>query len=69
MPGMGTIINTVAIVAGGLFGGLFGRFLSEQAQDTLTKVCGISTLFIALSGALEKMLTVETVSLSAGAAC
>ena len=59
MPGMGTIINTVAIVAGGLFGGLFGRFLSEQAQDTLTKVCGISTLFIALSGALEKMLTVE----------
>ena len=59
MPGMGTIINTVAILVGGLFGGLFGRFLSENAQDTLTKVCGVSTLFIALSGALEKMLTVE----------
>lgn len=59
MPGMGTIINTAAILAGGFFGTIFGRFLSESAQDTLTKVCGISTLFIALSGALEGMLTVE----------
>ncbi|MBQ2855131.1 MAG: DUF554 domain-containing protein [Oscillospiraceae bacterium] len=59
MPGMGTIINTAAILLGGLFGALFGRFLSESAQDTLTKVCGVSTLFIALSGALEGMLTVE----------
>ena len=59
MPGMGTVINTAAILLGGLLGGLFGRFLTEKAQDTLTKVCGVSTLFIALSGALEKMLTVE----------
>ena len=59
MPGMGTIINTAAILVGGLFGSLFGRFLSENAQDTLTKVCGVSTLFIALAGALEKMLAVE----------
>ena len=59
MPGMGTIINTAAIVLGGLLGGLFDRFLTDNAQDTLTKVCGVSTLFIALSGALEKMLTVE----------
>ena len=59
MPGMGTIINTLAILAGGLLGALFGRFLSESAQDTLTKVCGISTLFIAVSGVLEKMLSVE----------
>jgi len=59
MPGMGTIINTLAILAGGLLGALFGRFLSESAQDTLTKVCGISTLFIAVSGVLEKMLSIE----------
>ena len=52
MPGMGTIINTLAILAGGVFGGLFGRFLSESAQDTLTKVCGVSTLFFAVSGVL-----------------
>ena len=59
MPGMGTIINTLAILAGGILGAIFGRFLTESAQDTLTKVCGISTVFIALSGAMEKMLSVE----------
>lgn len=59
MYGLGTIINTAAIVAGGFGGALFGRFLKENVQDTLTKCCGISTLFIAVTGALEKMLTVE----------
>ena len=57
--GLGTIINTTAILLGGVLGALFGRFLSESAQDTLTKVCGVSTLFIAVSGALEKMFSVE----------
>lgn len=59
MIGLGTIINTAAILLGGVLGALFGRFLSESAQDTLTKVCGVSTLFIAVSGALEKMFSVE----------
>ena len=59
MYGLGTIINTVAIVAGGLGGALFGRLLKENVQDTLTKCCGVSTLFIAVTGALEQMLTVE----------
>lgn len=59
MIGLGTIINTAAIVAGGVCGGLFGRLLSESAQDTLTRVCGVSTLFIAVSGALEGMLAIE----------
>ena len=51
--------NTLAIVAGGLLGGLFGRFLGENVQDGVIKACGISTLFIGLSGTLEKMLSVE----------
>lgn len=59
MYGLGTIINTAAIVAGGAGGALFGRFLKEKVQDTLTKCCGISTLFIAVTGALEQMLSVE----------
>ena len=66
MIGLGTIINTAAILVGGLFGALFGRFLHDSAQDTLTKVCGVSTLFIAVSGALEGMLTVEGESLASG---
>ena len=59
MPGLGTIINTLAIVAGGILGKLFGRFLTGSTQDALTKVCGVSTLFIAAAGALEGMLSPE----------
>ena len=59
MCGLGTSINTAAIVAGGAGGALFGRFLKENVQDTLTKCCGVSTLFIAVTGALEQMFSVE----------
>lgn len=59
MYGLGTVINMAAIVAGGLLGAVFGKMLNESTQDTLTKVCGVSTLFIAITGVLEKMLRVE----------
>lgn len=66
MYGLGTIINTGAIVAGGLAGILFGRFLKENVQDTLSKCCGVSTLMIGIAGALEKMLTLEKGAISSG---
>lgn len=66
MYGLGTIINTGAIVAGGLAGILFGRFLKENVQDTLSKCCGVSTLMIGIVGALEKMLTLENGAISSG---
>ena len=59
MVGLGTVINTAAILAGGVCGAFFGRVLSQGAQDTLMKVCGVGTLFIAISGAMEGMLTVQ----------
>jgi len=66
MYGFGTILNTGAIVAGGLGGALFGRFLKENVQDTLNKCCGVSTLMIGIAGAMEKMLTVEDGVISSG---
>ena len=66
MYGLGTIINTGAIVAGGLAGMLFGRFLKENVQDTLSKCCGVSTLMIGIAGTLEKMLTLENGAISSG---
>ena len=56
---MGTIINCAGIVLGGLLGLLFGRFLKENIQDSLTKVCGVATLFIGISGALEGMFAIR----------
>ena len=58
MFGLGTIINVLAIVLGGLLGFAGGKFMKEQIQDTLIKVCGVGTLFVAISGVLEKMLIV-----------
>ena len=59
MVGLGTLINIGAILAGGLLGGTFGRFLNDNTQSALTKVCGISTIFIAVAGAIEQMPLVE----------
>ncbi len=56
---MGTLINVVAIILGGVCGRVFGKFLSERYQDTLNKVCGVSVLFIGIAGALEGMLAIE----------
>lgn len=53
---IGTLVNTGAIVAGGLCGMLFGRVLRERHQETLTMVCGVSTLFIGIAGAINHML-------------
>lgn len=66
MFGMGTIINVAAIAVGGVLGRLFGRMLPEKAQVALTRVCGISTLFIAMAGVLEGMMTVEAGHLTGG---
>lgn len=66
MVGLGTIINTGAIVVGGGLGLTFGRFLKESAQDTLCKTCGVATLFLALSGVMEQMMQVEGTGLVGG---
>lgn len=66
MFGLGTIINTVAIILGGICGGLFGKLLKERHQDSLCKVCGICTLFIGIGGALEGMLSISDNSIVSG---
>ncbi len=66
MIGLGTIINACAIIAGGLFGKLFGRFLNERYQDGLNNACGISVLFIGIGGAMEGILKISEDSLISG---
>ena len=59
MIGLGTIINVALIIAGGIAGLLFGKLIKESMQETMIKATGLACLFIGLSGALAKMLTVE----------
>lgn len=56
---MGSIINTVCIIAGGLIGMVAGRAFGKEQQEALSKACGVSVLFIAIAGAMEGMLRIE----------
>ena len=58
MPGLGTIINTAAIIVGGLLGLLFKNILSDHMQDTLLKANGVCVLFIGIGGAMQQMLKI-----------
>ena len=58
MRGLGTIMNTLAVVLGGLAGMRFRAGIPEKIQNTLMQACGISTIFIGGAGAIAGMLTV-----------
>lgn len=66
MTGLGTIINTGAIILGGLGGKLFSGILKERHRNSLNMACGVSVLFIGIAGALEGMMSVAGEKLSAG---
>ncbi len=60
------MINSAAIVAGGLIGHFSGKLFKEEQQDSLSKACGISVLFIATAGAMQGMLRVDTGKILSG---
>lgn len=66
MVGFGTILNSVSILAGGLIGHVVGGLFNADQRDALSKACGVSTLFIAVAGAMEGMLSIENGALSGG---
>ena len=66
MIGLGTLINTALIVAGGLAGLAGGRFLVPRMQDALMKATAVCVLFVGLGGAMEQMLSVEGGHLAGG---
>ena len=59
MIGLGTIINTVAVIVGGLIGMALKNGLKKNVQDILMQACGVATIFIGASGTLAKMFVIE----------
>ena len=59
MIGVGTLINTAAVIVGGLIGLLLKNGLKEDLQKSLQKACGIATIFIGASGTLGKMFVIR----------
>ncbi|HCW23633.1 MAG TPA: DUF554 domain-containing protein [Lachnospiraceae bacterium] len=58
MPGLGTIVDALAIVAGALIGRFAGKALPDRVQKTLLSACGVMTLFIGIGGVMQHMLVV-----------
>jgi hypothetical protein len=59
MRGLGVLVNTAAVICGGLIGLVLKRGLSRRFQDILTRACGIATIFIGAAGTLQGMLSVS----------
>ncbi len=59
MPGIGTIINVLAVMAGSIIGILVKRGIPEKLSSSLMKILGIATMFIGLSGTLSEMLVIS----------
>lgn len=66
MIGLGALINTGAIAAAGFMGHFFGKFFKEDQQDAITKANGVAVLFIAIAGAMEGMLKIDSGRLVSG---
>ena len=59
MRGMGTIVNVLAIIVGGILGLFCKNLLKDRYQETIMKATGIATMFLALSGTLSKMFVIQ----------
>ncbi|MFX0538743.1 DUF554 domain-containing protein [Ornithinimicrobium sp. Y1847] len=52
-PGLGTVINVVAVIGGSIIGILAGHRLPERVRDVVTDCLGLVTLLVAVLSALE----------------
>ena len=59
MPGIGKIVNVIAVILGGIPGLLFGKKINSSIKDSLMKTAGVAVIFIGISGALAGLLKVS----------
>ncbi len=59
MPGLGTIINVVAVMLGGFAGLLFGRVMTKRYQDILMQANAVCVMFIGIAGAMQQILKIS----------
>ena len=59
MFGLGTVINTAAVVSGGVLGVTLKKGIPESCRQVLMQACGVATIFIGAGGVLSKMLVIR----------
>lgn len=58
MTGIGTIVNTVAVILGSLIGLLLKKGIPERATEAVMKALGVATMFIGIGCTLSEMLVI-----------
>ena len=58
MFGLGTIVNTAAIIVAGILGILIGKLMKERFQETIIKITGFGVIAMSIGSTLARMLTV-----------
>ncbi|MCR5665710.1 MAG: DUF554 domain-containing protein [Eubacterium sp.] len=66
MIGLGTIINSIAILGGAFVGSITGNLFRKEQQDALKTACGISVMFIAIASAMQGMLHIDKGTIVSG---
>lgn len=56
MPGLGTLINTLAIAVAGVLGLMLRRVLHQRYQESIITASGVAVAFLGAAGSLAKML-------------
>ena len=64
MTGLGTIVNVIVIIIGGLIGLMLKNGLKQRFCDIFSQACGLSVVFVGAAGAFELILSVHDGKLS-----
>ena len=64
MHGLGTIINTAAILVCGAIGLFIKKGINQKITDSIIKAIGLSVMFIGISSTLKEMLIIDGNSLN-----
>ena len=56
MIGLGTLINTAAVILGGVLGLLLKNGIAKRFEKILMQALGLATIFIGIGGVLKYML-------------
>lgn len=54
--GLGTLINAVGVIVGGILGILIGSRMSRRIQDSVLKSAGFAVLFLGIIGTCQHAL-------------
>ena len=58
MTGLGTLVNTGAVIVGGMAGTMLRSGIPEKYKKIVMQGIGLSVLFIGISGTIKEMLTI-----------